>query len=170
MFPFEFNRIWIFLSDFHLKKSQYGNPFRGTRAHTCGRTHKHMDVVKRRLSRLCRRANNNTPKVAINKKRNAWRGKYIYTVNSMALKNRPQRPKREAEVQVYSFFNFGARWGGSGQCHAPASSTPGRTQYPSYRRLGGPQGQSGQVRKILPPPGFDTRTIQTPASRYMAHI
>ena len=87
----------------------------------------------------------------------------------MALKNRPQRPKREPEVQVYSFFNFGARWGGGGQRHAPAALTPGRTQYPLYRRLGGPQGQSGQVRKILPPPGFDTRTVQPAASRYMAY-
>ena len=35
------------------------------------------------------------------------------------------------------------------------------TQYPFYRRLGGPQHQYGQERKILPPSGFDP---QTPAS------
>jgi hypothetical protein len=29
-----------------------------------------------------------------------------------------------------------------------------------YRRLGGPQGRSGHVRKISPPPGFDLRTLQ----------
>ena len=29
-----------------------------------------------------------------------------------------------------------------------------------------PQGQSGQVRKISPPPGFDPRTVQLVASRY----
>jgi hypothetical protein len=28
------------------------------------------------------------------------------------------------------------------------------TRYPLYRRLGGPQGPSGRVRKIWPPPGF----------------
>jgi hypothetical protein len=33
-----------------------------------------------------------------------------------------------------------------------------------YRRLGGPQGRSGQVRKTSPPPGFDPRTIQPVAS------
>ena len=33
--------------------------------------------------------------------------------------------------------------------------SPGQTRYPLYRRLGGPQGRSGQVRKISPPPGFD---------------
>jgi hypothetical protein len=32
--------------------------------------------------------------------------------------------------------------------------TPGKTQYPLYRRLGGPQGRSGQVRKISPLTGF----------------
>ena len=31
---------------------------------------------------------------------------------------------------------------------------------PLYRRLGGPQGRSGRVRKILPPPGFDAQTAQ----------
>jgi hypothetical protein len=28
---------------------------------------------------------------------------------------------------------------------------PGKTRYPLYRRLGGPQGRSGQMRKISPP-------------------
>ena len=32
--------------------------------------------------------------------------------------------------------------------------------------MGGPQGQSGQVRKISPPPGFDPRTVQPVGSRY----
>ena len=35
-----------------------------------------------------------------------------------------------------------------------------------YRRLGEPQGRSGQVRKISPPPGFDPLTVQPVASRY----
>ena len=43
---------------------------------------------------------------------------------------------------------------------------PGKTRYPLYRRLGGPQGRSGQVRKTSPPPGFDPRTVQPVASRY----
>ena len=42
----------------------------------------------------------------------------------------------------------------------------GKTRYPLYRRLGGPQGRSGQVRKISPPPDFDPRTVQPVASRY----
>ena len=53
-----------------------------------------------------------------------------------------------------------------GQRHAPAALLPGKTRYPLYRRLGRPQGRSGQVRKISPPPGFDPRTVQPVASRY----
>jgi hypothetical protein len=32
--------------------------------------------------------------------------------------------------------------------------------------MGGPQGRSGQVQKISPPPGFDPRTVQPVGSRY----
>jgi len=39
-----------------------------------------------------------------------------------------------------------------------------------YRKLGEPQGRSGQVRKILPPPGVDPWTVQPVAqSVYPAH-
>ena len=49
----------------------------------------------------------------------------------------------------------------------PGSSLhPGKTRYPLYRRLSGPQGLPGQVRKISLPPGFDPRTVQPVASRY----
>jgi hypothetical protein len=40
---------------------------------------------------------------------------------------------------------------GVGQRHAVAHLLAGITQYPLYRRLGGPQGQSGQLRKISSP-------------------
>ena len=54
--------------------------------------------------------------------------------------------------------------GVGGQHHAAAPLPPGKTRYPLYRRLGGPQGRSGRMRKIsLPPPGFDPRTV---ASHY----
>ena len=39
--------------------------------------------------------------------------------------------------------------------------TPGKTRYPLYRRLGGPQGRSGQARKNSPPPEFDPQTVQS---------
>jgi hypothetical protein len=40
---------------------------------------------------------------------------------------------------------------------------PGKTRYPLYRKLGGPQ---GHVRKISPPTGFDPRSVQPVVSRY----
>jgi hypothetical protein len=40
------------------------------------------------------------------------------------------------------------------------SLPPGKTRYPLYKRLGGPQGRSGKVRKMSLQPGFDPRTVQ----------
>jgi hypothetical protein len=56
--------------------------------------------------------------------------------------------------------------GVGGQRYALATWPPGKTQYPLYRRLDGPQGWSGWVQKILPPTGFDPRTVQPITSRY----
>jgi hypothetical protein len=56
--------------------------------------------------------------------------------------------------------------GVGGQRHAPAALPPWKTRYPLYRRLGGPQGWSGRLRKISHPPGFDSRAVQPVASRY----
>jgi hypothetical protein len=42
------------------------------------------------------------------------------------------------------------------QRHTPAALPPGKTRYPLYKRLGGPQGRSERVRKISPPPGIRT--------------
>ena len=56
--------------------------------------------------------------------------------------------------------------GGWGSASRPGRFLPpGKARYPLYRRLGGPWGRSGQVRKISPPPGFDSRTVQPVASR-----
>ena len=43
--------------------------------------------------------------------------------------------------------------GVGGQRHVPAALLPGNARYPLYRRLSGPQGRSGRVRKISPPHG-----------------
>jgi hypothetical protein len=49
----------------------------------------------------------------------------------------------------------------------PGHFTPGNeTRYPLHRRLGRPQGRSGRVREILPPPGFEPLTVEHIASRY----
>ena len=56
--------------------------------------------------------------------------------------------------------------GVGGQRCALAVLPPGKTRYPLYRRLGGPQGRCGRVQKISPTLGFDLRTVQPVASRY----
>jgi len=49
-----------------------------------------------------------------------------------------------------------SRMGVGGQHHALVNLPPRkRPRYPFYMRLGGPQGQSGWVWKILHPPGFN---------------
>ena len=58
--------------------------------------------------------------------------------------------------------------GVGGQRHAPAALPPGKSRYPLYWRLGGPQGRSGRLQKISPAPGFNPRTVQPVASRYTA--
>jgi len=71
------------------------------------------------------------------------------------------------EVQLYSFFNFGAN-GVVHQRHAQVALPPGKTRYPLYRRLSGPQGRGGQVRKISPPPHWASIPwiVQPVASSY----
>ena len=53
--------------------------------------------------------------------------------------------------------------GGGWSTPRPGRFTPGKDPVPI---VGGPQGRSGRVRKISPPPGFDPRTVQPVASRY----
>ena len=76
------------------------------------------------------------------------------------------KAQRGSRGTDYSFFNLGARW----ERVVKASPRPlyprEKTRYPLYRRLGRPQGRSGRVRKISPPPGFDPRTVQLVESRY----
>ena len=44
---------------------------------------------------------------------------------------------------------------GEGSVSCPGHSLPpGKTRYPLYKRLGGPQGWSGQERKVSPPTGI----------------
>jgi hypothetical protein len=56
--------------------------------------------------------------------------------------------------------------GVGGQRHTPAALPLGMTRYLLYKRLGGPQCWSGWVRKISPPPGFESRNVEPAASRY----
>jgi len=60
--------------------------------------------------------------------------------------------------------------GGEGsESQTGRSLPPGKNRYALCRRLGGPQGRSGQVRKFSRPPGFDPRTVQPVASLYTGY-
>jgi len=61
---------------------------------------------------------------------------------------------------VLPFHDHGTRRGWEVSVKPRPFLPPGKTPYPLYRRLGGPHGRSGQVRKISFPPGFDPRTVQ----------
>ena len=50
------------------------------------------------------------------------------------------------------------------QCHALATLPLGKTWYPLYGRLGGPQGRSGRVQKFSSPLGFNSWSVQPVAS------
>jgi hypothetical protein len=80
-----------------------------------------------------------------------------YKIHPVTGHEGPESEQRQ--VKLYSFINLvldGGGWSSSRPCRF----TPGKgTLYPLYRRLGGPQGQSGWVQKISPPPGFVTNYI-----------
>jgi len=79
---------------------------------------------------------------------------------------RPGVAQRVGRGIALLFHARGTRRGEWPAARPGRSLPPGKTRYPLYRRLGGPQGRSGQVRKISPPLGFDPRTVQPVASRY----
>jgi hypothetical protein len=81
--------------------------------------------------------------------------------------NRPRTKALRASKGIAVLcFQTSALKGGEGSASRPGRLLPpGNTRYPYYRRLGGPQSRSGQVRKISPPPGLDCRTVQPVASR-----
>ena len=56
--------------------------------------------------------------------------------------------------------------GGEWSAARPGRSLPpGKTRYPLYRRLGGPEGRSGRAENLAPP-GFNSRAFQPVVSRY----
>ena len=70
------------------------------------------------------------------------------------------------DVCLYSVNNLRARWGWVVNVTTDRFTPWKESRYPLYRRLGGPQGRYGRVRKISLPPGFDPRTVQPVASRF----
>ena len=64
------------------------------------------------------------------------------------------------------FHDHGTRRGEGSASRPGRCLPPEKTRYPLYRRLGGPQGRSGQARKISPPTGI--RSPDRPARSSVA--
>jgi len=94
----------------------------------------------------------------------SYRAHYLTCGKAIKGKVHPKRghegPEREL-IYSSTLSLTSALDGVGGHRHAPAALPPGNTRYPLYRALGEPQGRSGRVQKISPPPGFDPRpTVQ----------
>ena len=78
---------------------------------------------------------------------------------------RPGVAQRVGRGIALLFHGRGTR---GGECWAARSGRtlpPGKTLYPIYRRLGGPQGRSGRAENLVPT-GIRSRTVQPVVSRY----
>ena len=62
------------------------------------------------------------------------------------------RPGVVQEVEVYPYSSMTAALeGGEGSTPRPGRTLPlGKTWYPFYRRLGGPQGRTGRAENLVP--------------------
>jgi len=73
----------------------------------------------------------------------------------------------EGEYIYSSTFSLtSALVGVGGQRHALAVLPTGKTRFPLYMILDGPQSRSERLRKVFPPLEFDPRTVQPIANRY----
>ena len=74
-------------------------------------------------------------------------------------------PRGWVEVWLYSSMTA-ALEGGGWSAARPGRTLPlGKTRYPFYWRLGGPQGRYGRAENLVPT-GIRSRTVQPVVSRY----
>ena len=74
-------------------------------------------------------------------------------------------PRRWIEVKLYSSMTAaleGSEWSAA---RTGRSLPPGKTRYPFYRRLDGPQGRSGRTENLVPT-GIRSRPVQPIVSCY----
>jgi len=68
---------------------------------------------------------------------------------------RPGVAQRVGRGIVLVFHDRGTRRGEWSAARPGQTLPPGKSRYPFYRRLGGPQGRSGRAENLVPPPRFD---------------
>jgi len=77
----------------------------------------------------------------------------------------PLQARCGPEVQLYSSMTATLEGGEWSAARPGRTLTPGKTRYPFYRRLGGPQGRSGRAENLVRT-GIRYRTVQPVVSRY----
>ena len=77
----------------------------------------------------------------------------------------PVWPRGWVEVYYYSSMTAAPEGGEWSAARPSRTLPPGKTRYPFYKRLGGPQGWSGQAENLVPT-GIRSRTVQSVVSRY----
>jgi len=71
----------------------------------------------------------------------------------------PVWPRGWVEVQLYCSMTAALEGGEWSAARSGRTLPPGKTRYPFYRRLGGPQGRSGRAENLVPT-GIRTRTVK----------
>ena len=74
-------------------------------------------------------------------------------------------PRRHRGI-LYPFFNLGTRWGGWSTPH-PGHFIPGKVPVLTVQEAAWTPQPFWTLRKISPQPGFEPRTVQPVASRYI---
>ena len=77
----------------------------------------------------------------------------------------PVWPRVWVEVYLYSSMTAALEGGECSAARPGRTLPPGKTRYPFYKRLGGPQGRSGRAENLIPT-GNRCRIIQPVVSRY----
>ena len=87
------------------------------------------------------------------------------TVKVKCSRYRPGVAQRVGRGIVLLFHDRGTRRGEWSAARPGRTLPPGKTRYPFYRALGGPQGPYGRPKNLVPT-GIRSRTVQPVVSRY----
>jgi len=90
---------------------------------------------------------------------------YIYKVKVKWYRYRPGVAQRVGRGIIVLFHDRGTRRGWVVSSTPCSTLPPGKTRYPFYRRLGGPQGRFERAGNLAPT-GFWSRIVQPVFSRY----
>ena len=89
---------------------------------------------------------------------------YIY-IKVKCSRHRPDVAQRVGRGIALLFHDRGTIREGVVAARPGRTLPPGKTRYPFYRRLGGPQGLSGRAENLIPT-GIRSRTVQPAVSHY----